>query len=59
MRTSIATLAPFRRVADPIPKHALGWHILWMKPDEFRTHAPVSPTATFVVEHLSEDLFTD
>jgi hypothetical protein len=46
-----------RRVTDPNPRHALGWLVLWMKPDEFRTHAPVSPTAKFVVEHLSEDLF--
>lgn len=46
-----------RRVIDPAPRHALGWHVLWMKPDEFRTHAPVSPTATFVVEHLSDELF--
>jgi hypothetical protein len=46
-----------RRVADPAPKHALGWHILWLKPEELRSCEPVSPTAKFVVEHLSEDLF--
>lgn len=46
-----------RRVIDPAPKHAIGWHVVWLKPEEFRTCAPVSPTAKFVVEHLSEDLF--
>ncbi len=46
-----------RRVTEPAPRHALGWHTLWMKPEDFRTHAPVSPTAAFVVEHLSEELF--
>ena len=46
-----------RRVGDPTPRHAIGWHLLWLKPDEFRTYVPVSPTAKFVIEHLSEDLF--
>lgn len=45
------------RVTDPSPRHALGWHVLWMKEEALRTHQPVSPTAKFVVEHLSEDLF--
>jgi hypothetical protein len=36
---------------------AIGWHILLMKPEEFRTCAPVSPMAGFVLTHLSEDLF--
>lgn len=48
-----------RRVVDPAPRHAIGWHVLWLKPDEFRTYVPVSPTAKFVIEHLSEDLFAD
>lgn len=46
-----------RRVVDPNPRHAIGWHVVWLKPDEFRTCAPVSPTAAFVLTHLSEDLF--
>jgi hypothetical protein len=46
-----------RRVVDPSPRHAIGWHVLWLKPEEFRSYEPVSPTAKFVVEHLSEELF--
>jgi hypothetical protein len=34
-----------RRVADPAPKHAPGWHVLWLKPEEFRTCEPMGPRA--------------
>jgi hypothetical protein len=45
------------RVTDPAPRHAAGWHTVWMKPGDFLTHAPVSLTAVYIVQHLPEDLF--
>ena len=46
------------RVGDAAPRHALGWHTLWMKQDAFLTHRPVSPTAVHVLRHLANDLTT-
>jgi hypothetical protein len=45
------------RVSEATPRHALGWHTLWMKRDAFLTHRPVSATAEYVMQHVSDDLF--
>ncbi|SRR6266536_552890 len=39
-------------VADTAPRHALGWHTLWMRREDFLTHRPISPTAVHVMKHL-------
>jgi hypothetical protein len=43
------------RVADPAPRHALGWHTLWLRPDDFLATQPVSPTAVHVIRHLPDE----
>jgi hypothetical protein len=45
------------RVADVTPRHATGWHTLWLKPDDFLTHRPVTATARHVLEHLADVSF--
>ena len=44
------------RVADPAPRHAVGWHTLWMRREDFLTHRPISPTAVHVMKHLPDGL---
>jgi hypothetical protein len=44
-------------VTEVSPRHALGWHTLWMKREAFLTHRPVSPTAEYVMQHVPENLF--
>ncbi len=57
-KTKRYTYRPFaRRVTDSEPRHALGWHTLWLKRGDFLTHQPISPSAMFVIEHLPEHLF--
>ncbi len=55
-QTKRYTYHTFRlRVADPAPRHALGWHTLWLRPEDFLTHHPVSPTAVHVLRHLPDE----
>jgi hypothetical protein len=43
-----------QRVAYTAPRHALGWHTLWMRREDFFTHRPISPTAVHVMKHLPD-----
>jgi class 3 adenylate cyclase/tetratricopeptide (TPR) repeat protein len=45
------------RVVDPLVRHALGWHTIWMRPEDLATHVPVSETVTRLLPHLPEDLY--
>jgi len=44
------------RIADAAPRHAVGWHTLWMRREDFLTHRPISPTAVHVMKHLPDGL---
>ena len=45
------------RVVDPLVRHALGWHTIWMRPEDLATHVPVSETVKRLLPHLPEDLY--
>ena len=45
------------RVSDPVVRHSLGWHTLWMRPEDLATHIPVSESVKLLLKHLPEDLF--
>ena len=45
------------RVSDPAVRHALGWHKIWMRPEDLGTHVPVSESVTRLLPHLPEDLY--
>jgi hypothetical protein len=40
-------------------RHALARHTIWMRPEDFLTHHPVSPTAVHIIRHLPAELFVN